>query len=164
MKRKPRGKAKAIPVEVVRLACDIKRLWNLRGKPLKNPQNIEVVRWAERNVVERLGRLVSDPGTAVQNLKSLAQELQRPHRTDLQWQFAKAHDEFCRENNGQLPTYGAIQRKLETIGQCHSIGILRRANNVVIRGRPQPRLPMSGKTGRPRKIVRKKTITRYLFR
>src|SRR5947199_7295781 len=54
MKKGLRGKAKTIPVEAKRVARDIQRLENLQKKQLRHPENVEVLRWAEQYVKQRL--------------------------------------------------------------------------------------------------------------
>ena len=126
--------------EAQRLARDIKRLRNLQDRDLSDKTR-DVLRWSAQNIGERLARMAGEvPGDFIRKVN-------RPRRTDSQRYFIKAHDILCRENNGALPTYGAVHRKLVELlpRDCVvSERSLKRMNKTLY-------LPMSGKVGRPKK-------------
>jgi hypothetical protein len=66
-KRRPRGKAKPIPVEAQRLARDIERLRRLesyqKNQRLSAEKNREVIRWAKTSIDERAGKVVRNVET-----------------------------------------------------------------------------------------------------
>jgi len=122
------------------IARDLQRLQSLESKVNQMPlhrDTLETLKWARQYNERRLGKLRPD------DLAKVVCALKRPYRTDLQNQFAKVHDALCRENDGQLPTYGAIKQKLEANGLRHSLRNLRRMNKATLH------LPMPGR-GRPK--------------
>jgi hypothetical protein len=135
--------------EARQIARSIQRLERLEEKVKRVPlhrDTLKVFQWAKQFNAERLGKLTDKDALA-----KVAFEMKRPYRTDLHKQFASVHDQLCRENGGQLPNYGEAKRRLEEkYHKRHSIRTLRRRN------KSEWHLPMSGKVGRPKKMVTKK--------
>jgi hypothetical protein len=59
--KKPRGKAKPIPIEAVRLARDIERLRRLEAYSVK--KNREAIRWAKANITDRIWKAFGNAQT-----------------------------------------------------------------------------------------------------
>jgi hypothetical protein len=132
--------------EVRRLASNIQRVQSLEQKKCYHRDNLEIVKWARHYVEERLGKLWNPD-----DLARVVRELKRPFRTDLQKQFAKAHDALCRKNNCRLPSYGEVHTQMKKMfpRNCVSSSIKIPSRNLRRMNKATLHLPMP-KRARPK--------------